>query len=360
MSATMLNLLADAGGSFWMPPQGSDMAGDVDWLFFFIFYICLFFFLLILVLLVTFAWKYRYREGAPMLDAPKHNTAAELTWTFIPTLIVIVIFFYGFKGYLRMVVPPPDSYEVDVTAQMWRYNFNYPNGQLSDDMYTEPGISTQIPVMHIPVDTPVVFVLTSTDVIHGFYMPVFRIKKDVVPGRYNKIWVQATTTGMFDIYCTQYCGQDHSSMRAKVLVQPRADFVAWVNKLGGGNFKTPADRGKYLWQTRGCNTCHTIDGTDSGKAPTWKDLYMETQQTLSGPHLADENYLHTVITRPNIYPFAKYNPVMPPTQGLLDDKDISDIISFIKTLSKNYHQELPTATTAPSAAAAGPATEPAK
>ena len=172
------------GREFWMPPQASEMAGEVDWLFFFIFWICVFFFLLVLVLLVGFAWKYRYREGQPMLDAPKHNTALELTWTFIPTLIVIVIFFYGFKGYMHMVVPPPDSYEVDVTAHMWDYTFMYPNGQISDDSN-----------MHIPVDTPVVFVMSSTDVLHGFYMPVFRIKKDVVPGRYNKIWVQATHDG---------------------------------------------------------------------------------------------------------------------------------------------------------------------
>ena len=99
-------------------------------------------------------------------------------------MIVIVIFFYGFKGYLRMVMPPPDAYEVDVTAHMWDYTFSYPNGEISDDTN-----------MHIPVDTPVVFVLTSTDVLHGFYMPEFRIKKDMVPGRYNKIWVQADNDG---------------------------------------------------------------------------------------------------------------------------------------------------------------------
>jgi len=192
-----------------------------------------FFFLLILVLLVTFAWKYRYREGQPMLDAPKHNTALELTWTFIPTLIVIVIFFYGFKGYLQLAVPPPDSYEVDVTARMWSYSFRYPNGEQSNEL-------------HIPINTPVVFVLSSDDVLHGFYMPIFRIKKDVVPGRYNKIWVQATMPGTFDIFCTQYCGQDHSSMRNHVVVQSRADFIEWLGKLGGGSLP-PVERGKYLW-----------------------------------------------------------------------------------------------------------------
>lgn len=126
-----------------------------------------------------------------------------------------------------------------------------------------------------------------------------------------------------------------------MVVEPRTDFIKWVNKLGGGNFKTPADRGQYLWRVKGCNSCHTTDGSDSGKAPTWKDLYMSEQDTLDGQHMADENYLHEVITRPNIHPFAKYNPVMPPTAGLVDEKDISDIISYIKTLSKNYHPVLP-------------------
>lgn len=330
----MLNILADVGGGFWMAPQGSDMAGEVDWLFFFIYYICVFFFLLILVLLVTFAWKYRYREGQPMLDAPKHNTALELTWTFIPTLIVIVIFFYGFKGYLHMVVPPPNSYEVDVTARMWSYSFRYPGGEQSNEL-------------HIPINTPVVFVLSSDDVLHGFYMPVFRIKKDVVPGRYNKIWVKATMLGPYDLFCTQYCGQDHSSMRNHVVVQTREDFLAWLEKLNGPT--DPVERGKFLWQTRGCQQCHSVNGDATGKAPTWKDLFMSPVTTMNaGTMMADEDYLHDVITHPNVHPIAGFQPIMPPTEGLLSEKDVKDIIAYIKTISKNYH---PNAAIAP---ASGP------
>jgi cytochrome c oxidase subunit 2 len=235
-----------------------------------------------------------------------------------------------------MVVAPPDSYEINVTAQMWHYSFGYPNGQISDDNVQEPGVLTPIPVMHIPLNTPVVFVLTSTDVLHGFYMPVFRIKKDVVPGRYNRIWVQATQEGTFDIFCTQYCGQDHSSMRAKVLVQKRDDFVAWVNTLGGGKLP-PAARGLYLWNTRGCSSCHSVDGSATGKAPTWKDLFGSQVQTLDKTYLADENYIHDVISHPNIHPIAGFQAIMPPTEGLINDKDISDIIAYLKTISKNYH-----------------------
>jgi cytochrome c oxidase subunit 2 len=224
---------------------------------------------------------------------------------------------------MHLAVPPPDAYEVDVTARMWSYSFRYPNGEQSNEL-------------HIPVNTPVVFVLTSDDVIHGFYMPVFRIKKDVVPGRYNKIWVQATMLGTWDVFCTQYCGQDHSSMRNHVVVESRADFVEWLGKLGGGSLP-PVERGKYLWETRGCQQCHSTDGAATGKAPTWKDLFMTQVQTMDGMHMADEDYLHEVITHPNVHPIAGYQPIMPPTEGLLTEKDVGDIIAYIKSISKNYH-----------------------
>jgi cytochrome c oxidase subunit 2 len=323
-----LNILADTGGSFWMPPSASTIAPEVDWLFDFIMAICIFFFLLILVMLVAFAWKYRYREGAPEVHGPKHNTALELTWTFVPTVIVIVIFFYGFKGFLRMAIAPPDPYEVVVSARMWSYTFRYPTGHVDN-------------VLHIPADTPVQLVLSSDDVIHGFYIPAFRIKKDDVPGRYNKIWIIADKQDLgksstYDIFCTQFCGQGHSTMRSHVVVQNPDDFNNWL-KAADIFVGTPAEAGKHIWETRGCNQCHTIDGTAS-RAPTWKDVFGSNIVTQKhGTILADENYLHTVITQPNIYPLPGFDPIMPPTQGLLTEKDVDNVIAFIKTLSVHYH-----------------------
>jgi cytochrome c oxidase subunit 2 len=230
---------------------------------------------------------------------------------------------------------------------MWDYTFSYPfpNGQISDDNR-----------LHIPVNTPVVFVLTSTDVLHGFYIPVFRIKKDIVPGRYNKIWVTANTPGEYDLFCTQYCGQDHSSMRRKVVVESVEKFDAWVNNLGGGKLP-PVERGHYLWATRGCSTCHSVDGSATGKAPTWKDVYGSEVQTLKdGTLLADENYLLDVITHPNIHPLPGFQPLMPPTEGLINDKDKSDIIAYLKSISKYYHPSLPGA----GGKTSGPSTKPAQ
>jgi cytochrome c oxidase subunit II len=316
------NILADTGGSFWMPPQASTIAPDVDWLFNVIMGICIFFFLLILVLTVGFAWKYRYREGKPMLEAPKHNTALELTWTFIPTVIVVMIFFYGFKGFIKMAVPPQDPYEVVVSARMWSYTFRYPNGHVDNEL-------------HVPAGEPVQIVLTSDDVIHGFYIPVFRIKKDDVPGRYNKIWVNPNVLGTYDIFCTQYCGQGHSTMRSHVIVQTQDDFNAWLKSASNLNLPPP-EMGKYIWQTRGCNQCHSTDGTP-GRAPTWKDVFGSTITFKDGTsQVADEDYLHGVIEHPNSKPIPGFDPIMPPTAGLLSDKDIDNVIAYIKTLSVHY------------------------
>lgn len=320
----MPHILAD-NGVFWLGQRASTIAPQVDWLYNFILGICVFFFLLIAILMVVFCIKYRYREGVPPPSSPKHNTALELTWTFVPTVILVIIFYYGFTGFIRMNVAPPDPYEIVVAAQMWSYNFRYPNGHID-------------PVLHIPVDTPVQFVLTSSDVIHGFYMPAFRIKKDIVPDRFNKIWINANETGEFPIYCTQYCGQGHSTMRSTVVVQTIDDFRNWVDhadEVGG----TPADRGKHLWETRGCNQCHTIDGT-AGRAPTWKDVYGSDIHFKDGTHqIADENYLHLMITQPNSKQIPGFDPIMPPTAGILSAKDVGNLIAFIKTLSVHYHPE---------------------
>jgi cytochrome c oxidase subunit 2 len=325
-----LNILADVGGNFWQPPSASTIAPEVDWLFYAIFWVCVFFTLLITALLVVFAWKYRYREDYIPGEAPKHNTALELTWTFVPTVILTIIFVYGFQGFLHMAVPPPDPYEIVVQAHMWAYNFYYPNQHLDDKL-------------HVPAGVPIMMVLNSSDVIHGFYIPAFRVKKDDVPGRDNKIWFEAKldpgqTQAEYDIFCTQYCGQGHSTMRSKVIVQSMDDFKKWL--ASASIFKgSPEEHGKYLWETRGCNSCHSIDGT-TNRCPTWKDVFGSTVTFQDGTsQVADESYLRYVIDHPNSKPIPGFDKIMPPTidAGLVTENDVTDIIAFVKTLSKNYH-----------------------
>ena len=189
--------------------------------------------------------------------------------------------------------------------------------------------------MHIPVDTPVVFVLTSTDVLHGFYMPVFRIKKDVVPGRYNKIWVQATRTGTFDIFCTQYCGQDHSSMRRQGDRPESRGFREMGERPRRRQFQDRRPTAANIYGTRAAAArCHSVDGAATGKVPTWKDVFGSQVQTLKMERmLADENYLHEVITHPNIHPLPGFQPIMPPTDGLLNGQGHQRISSRILSRS---------------------------
>src|SRR5260221_2412278 len=208
--------------SFWMPEQASTVAANVNGLYDFIYYLSLFFFLLITFLLLAFIIKYRHRENVaqPHEPAAGHSTALELTWTIIPTILVLVIFYYGFRGFINMMVEPPNSYEVLVTGKTWSWTFTYEGRYVSDDGK-----------LHIPVNTPIRFVLSSNDVIHSLFMPVFRVKKDVVPGRYNRFWVEATQVGEYDIYCAEYCGNLHSQMLSKVVVESPEHFARVIERI---------------------------------------------------------------------------------------------------------------------------------
>jgi len=344
----MMNILADGWGDMWMPPQASSQAGDIDWLFYVIFGICLFFFVLVCVLLVVFAIKYRYREGQEEIIVPRHSNALELTWTFIPTVIVFIIFYYGFRGYMDMVVAPPNAYEITVQAVQWGYTFDYPNGHADG-------------TLHVPADMPVRLLLNSVDVLHGFYVPAFRVKKDIVPGRVNTLWFQANPpsgkSASYDVYCTQYCGRGHSEMRAVCVVQSQTDFVNWLANADAG--LTPVERGKLVY-ARSCALCHSIDGTII-KAPTWKDLYGSTVKFQDGTsEKADDDYLKFVITHANAKPIPGFDPIMPNFNAILRDKDVLDVIAFIKSDSKYYHPVTLGATTKPAGQTAASATQPSK
>lgn len=195
---------------FWMPVGASTIAGSVDQMLAVINWICYFFFALVVVLMVYFAWKYRVRSNSHRfrMDGPVHNTPLELTWTIIPLLLCVVIFFMGFRGYLDFSQPPKNSYDIDVTAVKWAWTFKYPNGAQSDDLY-------------VPAGRPVRLVMRSNDVLHSLFIPAFRVKRDVVPGRYTHLWFQSDpVTGMdegYHLFCTEYCGTGHSNMNLSLI-----------------------------------------------------------------------------------------------------------------------------------------------
>jgi cytochrome c oxidase subunit II len=310
-----------ADGGFWMPVQGSTGAAAVDRLFDFIFWVSVFFFVLIVSLMVLFVVRYRRREGREEGEpSPRHSTALEVTWTVIPILIVVAIFAWGFKVYLDLNVPPANSYEVLVTGQKWKWLFTYPNGHVDENL-------------HVSVDTPVRLVMTSEDVIHGFFIPAFRLKRDVVPGRYVKIWFRAVKEGEFQIYCTQYCGTGHSDMWAKVVVHEPGGFERWLQEAGDFLKKmSPTEAGERLYRTRGCGQCHTLDGT-AGTGPTFSQLFARQVQLDGGKTvLADENYIRESIFEPQAKIVLGFQPVMPTFKGRLTDQEVTAMIEYLKTL----------------------------
>ena len=340
------SILADAGKTFWLPERASTVAGGSDALFYAIYWICVFFFALVTFLLVLFAVKYRHRAGVTRDTSVGHNNTLEVTWTLIPSLIVVVLYYYGFKQFMNMTIEPPNAYEVNVTGQMWTWKFGYPNGYVDGEL-------------HVPVNTPVRCVLESQDVIHSFSIPAFRIKKDVVPGRFNRTWFQATTPGTYDIYCAAYCGTNHSIMRSRVIVHGSvADFQDWLTKatIAADNLP-PVEKGRKVYLTAGCAQCHSIDGSKI-IGPTWKDMFGAMQPMQDGTQvLADEAYVKESIRLPLAKIHQGYPPAMPPfPESLLSDREVNAVIEFMKSISKNYKGPPPGSMSNPTS---GPSTQPA-
>jgi cytochrome c oxidase subunit 2 len=313
----------DSGG-FWLPRQGSTVAPRVDGLFMAITWISIFFFVLITVALMYFVWKYRARPGHEAEPSETHNRTLEVTWTVIPLLIVIWIFWEGFTGALDMSTPPQNAYEVQVLGQKWKWLFTYPNGVVDENL-------------HVPPGTPVRLVETSQDVIHSLFVPEFRIKRDAVPGRYETQWFQADVPGEYQIFCAEYCGTQHSTMLAKVIVHRSApEFERWLADAANFIDKLPPEKlwegGEKLYAQRGCKQCHSLDGT-AGIGPSFKGIWGHQQSLRDGSSvLVDENYVRESILNPQAKVVAGFEPVMPTFQGRLKDKEITALIEYLKHL----------------------------
>jgi len=312
---------SEAGqGSFWLPPARSTVAPMVDDLFHFIFYVSAFFFVLIVVLMVVFVARYRRKPGEAAEGTASHNTALEIIWTGIPLVIVVIIFWRGFVGYMELRTPPRNTYEVSVVGQKWKWMFRYNNGHIDENL-------------HVPVDTPVRLTMTSEDVIHSLFIPAFRVKMDVVPGRYSSAWFRATESGDYDLYCAEYCGTGHSDMLAKVVVHKPGEFQKWLEDAA--NFlkrMPPADAGRLLYQRRGCAQCHSTDGR-AGTGPTFKGIYGETHRFTDGSSApVDENYIRQSILEPQAKIREGFQGVMPTYKGIVSDNEITAIIAYIQSL----------------------------
>lgn len=306
--------------SLMLPPQGSAFAGEVDALYMFLFWLSAFFFVGIAGSAFYFAWRYRYKPGR-VTPHHTHHTGLEVTWTVIPLLICVVIFFWGLNGYMKFSVSPGESMEIQITAKKWLWQFEYPDG------------SRTVNDIHVPVNRPVKFVMTSEDVLHDFFVPDMRVKHDIVPGRYTEVWFTPTVVGVHHVTCAEYCGKGHSDMQAKLTVDTDEKFKEWMATGGTEwmNYK-PEEWGKIQWEVKGCSTCHSLDGT-RGQGPSWKGIWGKREKLSDGTDvLVDENYVRESMMQPQAKVVAGFEPIMPTFQGLLRDHEIRGLIAFIKSL----------------------------
>jgi len=315
-----------------MPTGASTFAEGTDNLYLFITALDTIFFVLLMGAMGFFMWKYRRRSKDQKTSSITHSGIVEFLWSAVPTVLLLVIFVWGECDYVKQSVPPADALDVRVTGQKWYWTVEYPKypGVSLNSSTEEPALT-----LMVPKGKPVKLTMTSADVIHSFYIPAFRVKKDVVPGRYTQMWFEATKVGEFNLFCTEYCGDFHSNMGGVVKVLEPADFERELKKAGILKMEegeSMAEYGERIYKRRGCVACHSTDGTD-GTGPSWQGLYGRTEQLLDGSSVkADDEYIKNSIYEPNKQVVSGYAPQMPSYQGQLKQKDVDAVIEYIKTL----------------------------
>jgi cytochrome c oxidase subunit 2 len=275
--------------------------------------------------MIYFIYKYNNKKN-PHATQIKGSTKLEIIWTVIPTILVMVMFYYGWAGWAPMRTAPKDTFNVTITGRMWNYTFQYENGKQTDTLY-------------VPQNKAVKMKLVSMDVIHGFYIPAFRIKEDVVPGREKMSWFIPEREGSFELFCSEYCGMNHSYMYTYVKVLPQDKFNAWyvdTTKVAEAAVDSPTATGKRIMKNIGCFACHTVDGTKL-VGPSFKGIYGHTATVITGGNereiTVDDAYIKKSIYEPNADVVKGFNKgLMQPYVGQLSEGDISQIIEYLKTL----------------------------
>ena len=298
-------------------------AGKVDAVFLLITVIGGFFFLLTQGLLIWFAVRYRRRSPDRDNETPNitGNHLLEFLWVLIPSIVVVAIFYYGWRVYTDLRMPRPGATEVYVTGKQWMWEVKYPDGR------------TAINEIRVPQGKPVKFILTATDVIHGFYLPDYRVKIDAIPGRLTTLWVTPEKTGTYTIFCTVYCGDGHSSMNAQLIVMDPAGYAEWARGDGKGGEDEPLPvRGERLVQKAGCLNCHAVSGKEK-IGPNLQGLYGAKVPLEGGKTVAaDEEYLRESLEDPGAKVVKGYPNVMPTYKTSMRPEEIRAVVEYLKTL----------------------------
>jgi cytochrome c oxidase subunit II len=332
----LANRPIDEYGTFWMPKAVNAAADDSDMMFYAVLALSTFFFVGIAIAVIYLVIKYRHRPGHKPQPSAAHNDAMEITWTVIPTLITVFLFWYGWRSYIHVVTPPQKAVEINVIAWRWNWQFTHQNGVTDSDL-------------HVPVNTPVRLVMTSKDVLHAFYAPAFRVKQDVIPRRYTYVWFQATKPGTYRLTCAEYCGTAHAQMaclqtdphsgaclrRAVVVVHAPGDYERYLaDKEADSSKGSPEEIGAKAYEKKGCNACHTIDGSSRvGPSLKMPGTWGKPVELAGGASVTmDENYIRESLMSPQAKSRPGFPPSMPSFEGQLKDKELTGLIAYIKSL----------------------------
>jgi cytochrome c oxidase subunit 2 len=321
------------------PAEASTIAPWADALYFFLLLITIVGLTLVGTLVFGFSIRYR-KERNPVATQIEGSTLLEATWTIIPLALFLICFVWGALLYFRIYNPPANSMNIYVVGKQWMWKAEHPGGQ------------HEINTLHVPAGQPIQLTMISQDVFHSFSIPDFRIKREVIPGRYSTVWFNATTPGTYHIFCTQYCGTKHSGMIGEVTVLTPEDYKKWTE--GSTSGMSLAQNGERLFASMGCNACHS--GNAAARGPSLAGVYGSKLTLTNGSQvLVNEAYLRDAILNPSQHITAGYAPIMPTYQGQISEEGLIDLVEYLKSLKTNYRVQQ-TLTTSESNNQSAPAT----
>jgi cytochrome c oxidase subunit 2 len=324
------------------PAEASGISPYVDELYFFLLLMTVVGTLLVGVIVLVFSLRYR-RERNPVATQIEGSTLLEATWTIIPLAIFLLTFVWGALLYFRIYDPPTNAMNIYVVGKQWMWKAEHPGGQ------------HEINALHVPAGQNVQLTMISQDVFHSFSIPDFRVKREVIPGRYSTVWFNATTPGVYHLFCTQYCGTQHAGMIGQITVLTPDDYKKWLAESTSG--MSLAQNGERLFASMGCNSCHS--GNAAARGPNLAGVYGSRLTLTDGSQvLVNDAYLRDAILNPSQHVTAGFAPIMPTYQGQISEDGLIDLVEYIKNMQSNYRVQQTLMTTesdqsAPSTPAAG-------
>jgi cytochrome c oxidase subunit 2 len=302
------------------PREASTIAPYADALYFYLMLITVVGIILVAALVFGFSIRYR-KDRNPVATQVEGSTLLEATWTIIPLALFMVAWIWGALLYFRIYNPPTNAMNIYVVGKQWMWKAEHEGGQ------------HEINALHVPTGRPIQLTMISQDVFHSFSIPDFRVKREVIPGRYSTVWFEATTPGTYHIFCTQYCGTNHSAMIGEVTVLSPDDYQKWTQESTSG--MSLAQNGERLFASMGCNSCHS--GSAAARGPNLAGVYGSKLQLTNGSDvLVNDAYLRDAILNPSQHITAGYAPIMPTYQGQVSEDGLIDLVEYIKNLQTNY------------------------